>query len=153
MSPHIVNSQQNDVDSVLERSLEPEPVLCSDAEDINGVLVESRPALGGFLESQPVESQLVSPHIVTTQHNVVDSVLERSSEPELVICPDAENIDGDFVDEQSESSQQSIHVQHESSQLESVAKQFESSRQAVMVPTISNDLNVHFMVTRSSSKQ
>ncbi|KAK8663753.1 hypothetical protein V6N13_083558 [Hibiscus sabdariffa] len=153
MSPHIVNSQQNNVDSFLERSLEPEPVLCSDAEDINGALAESRPALGGFLELQPVESQLVSPHVVTTQHNVVDYVLERSSESELVICPDVENIDGAFVDEQSESSQQSIHVQHESSRLESVAEQSKSSRQAVMVPTISNDLNVHSMVTRSSSKQ
>ncbi|KAK8583344.1 hypothetical protein V6N13_022050 [Hibiscus sabdariffa] len=154
MSPHIVNSQQNAVDYVLERSLELEPVPCPDAEDINGACAESRLAsLGGFLESQPVESQVVSPHVATTQHNAVDSVLERSLELEPVFSPNVENIDGAFIDEQSEFSQQSIHVQNESSRLEFVSEQSESSRQAVIVPTISNDLNVYSMITRSSSKQ
>ncbi|KAL4273586.1 hypothetical protein GQ457_13G028300 [Hibiscus cannabinus] len=104
LSSPVVGSRQNDVHSVLERPLEPEFVPCPGAEVLSnaraepcsaspGGLLESQPvesqaaepcsaSPGGLLEMQPVESQVVSPHGVTTQHDVVESALEGSLEPE-----------------------------------------------------------------------
>ncbi|KAK8614511.1 hypothetical protein V6N13_068311 [Hibiscus sabdariffa] len=169
LSSPIVDSQQNVDNSGLERPLEPELVSCPGAEILSsaraepcpaspGGLLESQPvesqaaepcpaSPGGLLESQPVESQVVSPCVVTTQHNVVESVLEGSLEPE----PEPSLVDGVSNHEQSEASQQSARVQDDSFQLESVAEQSDSFRQTVVVPTVNNDLNVHSMVTRSKS--
>ncbi|KAL4377411.1 hypothetical protein GQ457_02G034560 [Hibiscus cannabinus] len=119
LSPPIVDFQQNVVHSVLERPLEPELVPCPGAEVLSNARAEPCSASpGGLLESQPVESQVVSPHVVTTQHNVVESVLEGSLEPE----PEPNLAGGVSGHEQSEASQQSARVQDDSFQLEPVAE-------------------------------